>query len=425
MRITLLRRFFLTVGLALLLLGYNQFYVQKSLLQLEDEFEMNQLISEQQILAQRLNLFILHSNFDEVRANEVFSKLQQNQNAIWSKLQVWEKKRQFVTMYVQQEPEFFPMVSTLLEDVERCTQVELDMIEGALVKYTGDTSMVTAEITSYHQDQAMRVRMMVTALSLLVIVVVLFEFLVVLYPANRKLGIAKIKAEMDREELAESNRLLQGFISSVVHDLKTPLQSALARLELISMKKKLNKDYGDDLEATSASLTRMSEMVVDILDQARGKSGVIERISLSQLLDEVKVDLSGLIRSKNATVELLGVEEIFGERLKLRLILQNLISNSIKYSRKKVEPIVRIRCNVIDNQVEIKVEDNGTGIPAQSLNEIFDMHRLDPEAAEGHGFGLPNVKKMIEEMKGSVSVQSTLGLGSSFTLNYPAPKGGQ
>lgn len=383
---------------------------------------MNQLISEQQILAQRLNLFILHSNFDEVRANEVFSTLQQNQHTIWSQLQVWEEKRQFVTMYVQQEPEFFPMVSTLLEDVDRCTQVELDKIEGALVKYTGDMSMVTGEITSYHQEQAMRVRMMVTALSLLVIVVVLFEFLVVLYPANRKLSIAKIKAEMDREELAESNRLLQGFISSVVHDLKTPLQSALARLELISMKKKLGKEYGDDLQATSASLTRMSEMVVDILDQARGKSGEIERISLSQLLDEVKVDLSGLIRSKNATVELFGVGEIFGERLKLRLILQNLVSNSIKYSRKGVDPIVRIRCAVANGEVEIMVEDNGTGMAKQSLNEIFDMHRLDPEAAEGHGFGLPNVKKMIEDLKGSIQVQSTLGLGSIFTLNYPAPK---
>lgn len=422
MRQTLFRRFFLTVGLALILLGYNQFYVQKSLLQLEDEFEMNQLISEQQILAQRLNLFILHTNFDEVKAYEVFARLKDNQSEIYNKLQDWEERRRFVTMYVQQEPEFFSMVNTLLKDVELCTEEELNTIEGAIVKYTSDMSMVTTEITSYHQEQAMRVRTMVTTLSLLVIVVVLFEFLVVLYPANSKLGIAKIKAEMDREELAESNRLLQGFISSVVHDLKSPLQSALARLELIGLKKKLGKEYQDDLEATSASLTRMSEMVVDILDQAKGKAADIERISLSQLLDEVKVDLSGLITSKHASLELSGVEEIFGERLKLRLILQNLVSNSIKYSRKGVEPIVRIHCNASDNEIEIAVEDNGTGIPEQNLQEIFNIHRLDPEAAEGHGFGLPNVKKMVEEMKGSISVKSTMDLGSTFIINYPAPR---
>jgi signal transduction histidine kinase len=98
-------------------------------------------------------------------------------------------------------------------------------------------------------------------------------------------------------------------------------------------------------------------------------------------------------------------------------VLSNLVSNAVKYHRLDQEdPYIRVTFRSSSEKIEIVVEDNGQGIPAESLPKIFDMFYRASLDTDGTGLGLYIVKEALSKIKGTISVRSELGKGSSFTV---------
>jgi signal transduction histidine kinase len=137
-------------------------------------------------------------------------------------------------------------------------------------------------------------------------------------------------------------------------------------------------------------------------------------------LEEVCTLQAELIESKQAAVFWGEMPVVLGSKTPLFQIFQNLISNAVKYSKEGVPPEVKISCIEYPTHWEFKVQDNGIGIEADSLDKIFvifqRLHTKDQYA--GTGIGLAIVKKLVENLGGKISVESTPGVGTvfSFTL---------
>jgi signal transduction histidine kinase len=105
---------------------------------------------------------------------------------------------------------------------------------------------------------------------------------------------------------------------------------------------------------------------------------------------------------------------------RVRIILNNLISNAFKYrSYERDQSFIRIDVNVTDKEAVFIIEDNGEGIPAEKLPNIFDMFVRASESSEGSGLGLYIVKNVIEKLKGEVKLESELDVGTKFTVTIP------
>ncbi|HEY5824397.1 MAG TPA: ATP-binding protein, partial [Cyclobacteriaceae bacterium] len=103
----------------------------------------------------------------------------------------------------------------------------------------------------------------------------------------------------------------------------------------------------------------------------------------------------------------------------INTIVQNLIENAIKYSRKEIEPFVDIKIFTEQDQLIIHVEDNGQGIPEKNVGLIFDMFYRANNKVQGSGLGLYILKRAVERLQGTIDVKSTLHIGSVFKVRLP------
>ena len=111
---------------------------------------------------------------------------------------------------------------------------------------------------------------------------------------------------------------------------------------------------------------------------------------------------------------------IVSDPKRLKIILSNLISNSVKYHNYKQEkPFIEVKSYRINGEVFIGVKDNGQGIKPEFLNNIFDMFYRASDSSEGSGLGLYIVKDTVAKINGKLNVESTYGKGSVFTLSLP------
>jgi signal transduction histidine kinase len=226
--------------------------------------------------------------------------------------------------------------------------------------------------------------------------------------------------------LANSWENQRQFVSNVSHELRTPLtiirgylQSTLRRGD------NLSEPQREALEIASTEAERTITMLQDLLDLARADSGYlhfyVENISLNELLKE----LASMAKqySQREIVCSPGQSEIVakGDRNRLKQVLLNLINNAIAYSDRDQPITLQLESN--QNHALIRVCDRGVGIPLDQQTRIFDRFYRGDEARSrsvgGTGLGLSIVKTLVEGMEGTVSVRSTPGQGSTFTISLP------
>ncbi|MBG08593.1 MAG: hypothetical protein CME68_07530 [Halobacteriovoraceae bacterium] len=225
------------------------------------------------------------------------------------------------------------------------------------------------------------------------------------------------------KELAEKNERLKEYDFAVAHDLANPIGVAITHIELyehlytenFSKTKEVIKKIKSSLEKSISIINNiLINFTVDKVDLKKYKISEILNLALDQL--EVK------IQQKNAKVELdLMVQEFICNNASTIQIFANIISNSLKYSKKEVPPIIKIRSFQDKDHILIDIEDNGIGIKKDMMNLIFEKKGRvseSEEAPKGHGIGLYNVKKMVEENEAEISVKSDFGKGSIFTLKF-------
>jgi signal transduction histidine kinase len=215
------------------------------------------------------------------------------------------------------------------------------------------------------------------------------------------------------------------MLSWVAHEIKSPLAAAMTASHL-AQRSLANRADPSEVERRLAvitrQLTRMDELVNSILDAAQLEEG---RLSLALAPVEVSAFLANIVSFWKDIHPELDITVNDGKNIivdadeeRLRQIIDNLISNAIKYGQPSKS--IRIDASHDDTHVRIAVTDQGRGIPEAELAHIFDrFHRVAGQGGRGHGLGLYIASALTRLHGGSLAVQSELGKGSTFTIVLP------
>jgi light-regulated signal transduction histidine kinase (bacteriophytochrome) len=231
--------------------------------------------------------------------------------------------------------------------------------------------------------------------------------------------------EVQRQQLERSNRDLERYARVVAHDLQAPLKGISAGLT------GLRERSGDRLDPKSAEFVgeaienagRMADLIRDILDYSRARADTtpFEPVEMAKVASVATANLRAQIESSGAAVSIKPLPTIHGNESQLLQLLQNLISNAIKY-RSQAPPQVQVWADRVGDHWKFAVRDNGMGIDPRQLDRIFEPFiRLHPASEiEGTGVGLAICRAVAERHGGTIWVESEPGNGSTFYFTIPA-----
>lgn len=238
-------------------------------------------------------------------------------------------------------------------------------------------------------------------------------------------------------ELERSNRELQDFAFVASHDLQEPLRKIQAFGGRLKDKyAKTLEDQGRDyLERMQNAARRMQTLINDLLTLSRvtTKAQPFVPVALEEVAREVVGDLEARIEESGGQVEVGPLPAIEADPLQMRQLLQNLISNALKFHLPEQPPLVRVHGAIIEGgeapaehtaangSCQIAVQDNGIGIDERYLDKIFTpFQRLHARGEyEGTGMGLAVCRKIVEQHGGRITATSTLGEGATFLVTLP------
>jgi len=243
------------------------------------------------------------------------------------------------------------------------------------------------------------------------------------------------EAERAKEELSrmsdEKERFLY-FIRMVAHDLKAPLAAVQSYIKVIlrGSTGPVNEKQRTWLEKSVKRIDGMLQLISDIVDLSKLEAGLIapelETVSWKNVLENCVEVARGLTDSKG--IELLvdideNLPEIFGSEIRLCQLIDNLMSNAVRYT--PAGKRIYLRAFMEDDNVTVYVEDEGTGIKPEILPKVFDdFFRGDPESQEGTGLGLSICKRIAEMHHGRIWVESPApGKDTGTRVTFTIPKG--
>jgi len=226
--------------------------------------------------------------------------------------------------------------------------------------------------------------------------------------------------------LRKTNEELDRFVYSTSHDLRAPLSSVLGLIQLAQVSDD-DQEREKCLNLMKERINTLNGFIQDIISYSRNSRLGIEyhSINFPELIEDILVGLEFFEHQKNIKIihDYDKSFKLISDRSRLRVILNNLITNAIKYhDMSKDEPYIKIRAVKKQQIVEIEIEDNGTGIDETMQNKIFNMFYRASEDSDGSGLGLYIAREMSEKLKGHLSVTSQKGDGTTFSLALPVNK---
>ena len=230
--------------------------------------------------------------------------------------------------------------------------------------------------------------------------------------------------QLNASELLQSNRTLTANAS---HELRTPIAVMRAHLESAELRNEPLTPLETDL--LRREVTRLERLVEDLFALSRAELKRLEiarsRVSLPLLVSDLTHALEPLARAGNVTLlnsVSSGLKNVAADEERLQQVLRNLVTNAIRYTPEG--GIVRLSARARGDVVSLSVQDTGIGIEPEDLKRIFEpFYRTDPartRSSGGAGLGLALVRELLERMGGRVAAESTVGRGSTFTLELPA-----
>ena len=231
------------------------------------------------------------------------------------------------------------------------------------------------------------------------------------------------QAKKREKELLEMKQQIMAMVS---HDLRSPLTALQFTLELLKDRSygELTEQGAERVKASSQSVDRLIRMINDLLDLEKLEAGKMD-IQLKDVPMQVIVQRSieaveALAKARNITIAFPDTElEVLGDGDRLIQVIVNFLSNALKFSPDN--STVEVVCNHIENMVELRVNDNGPGIPEQHRQQVFERYRqLEGKMkTKGTGLGLAISKLIIEMHGGTIGVDAAPTGGASFWFRIP------
>ncbi len=243
--------------------------------------------------------------------------------------------------------------------------------------------------------------------------------------ANARLRASNAELDVANQQLVRTNVDLDNFIYTASHDLKAPitnidgLLSALqeqlpAAVRQSAQVQPLLAMMGGAVERFQKTIAHLTD--ISKLQQAHDQAA--EAVDLAALVEDVRLDLAPELAHAQAQllVDVRSGPHLSFSPKNLRSIVYNLLSNAIKYRAAGRPPVVQLRSHSTQGQVVLQVQDNGLGLSETQQAQLFMMFQRLHNHVEGSGVGLYMVKKIVENAGGTITVQSELGVGTTFTV---------
>jgi PAS domain S-box-containing protein len=250
-------------------------------------------------------------------------------------------------------------------------------------------------------------------------------------PAGKHIGFGKVTRDLTerralQEELMRSNADLQGFAALAAHDLAEPLRTIGGFADLVKRRHadKMPAEALPFLEQIVKGVGRMDALIESLLGYARaGELPPGDRfVPLNPLPPAVLEDLRAAVEAARATITIDVPEdaEVRAGEYGVALVLQNLLSNALKFSNEP-DPQIAVTARARDSVWKVTVRDHGVGIDAADRDAIFEPFRRGVNSdVPGNGLGLTTCRRIVERHGGSIGVESWPGEGSEFWFTLPA-----
>lgn len=255
---------------------------------------------------------------------------------------------------------------------------------------------------------------------------------------QREVQIKQDEIRKAYTELLEQNRQLQEldrakdrFIALTTHELRTPLSAIVATAEVLVSGLFEGESQRQDLTQTILDQGhQLMELVNDILDFAKIRAGkmdyFVENLNLGKILTKVIATYRKMAEQYHVELNLKAPREevlVWADSIRMREVLNNVVSNAIKYNKSGGRVDIEIR--EIAEYAQISVRDTGKGIPDESKSAVFNEFETVGNVATHHkgtGLGMPISKQLIEAMGGSINFESKVGVGTTFYIKIPKEK---
>ncbi len=248
---------------------------------------------------------------------------------------------------------------------------------------------------------------------------------------NRELQKSAISLREANEKLKQLDSLKSTFLMIASHELKTPLTSIKGYLSLVlsGQAGPLNERQKEFLTHLMHATERLHRLVIDLLNLSKIESGQMsfnpEPVEMEDLLRKEIFTFQAMAKNKSIDLQLKienDLATVSCDKDKMSEIIENMVSNAIKYT--PVKGRVEVRAKRLAEQLQLEVEDTGIGIPLEKQDRIFEpfqrFHKKDSATNEDStGLGLSLTKKLIEMHEGSITLKSETGKGTIFTLLIP------
>jgi two-component system phosphate regulon sensor histidine kinase PhoR len=243
---------------------------------------------------------------------------------------------------------------------------------------------------------------------------------------NKNLGVMLFIQDITKIKSLEQIR--SDFVANVSHELKSPLTSIKGFAETLKYveDKPTREKFLDIIYIESERLTRLINDILILSELENTESYInFEKLDVNKSIEEIFYIMEPAAKGKNINIKLeleTNPITIYGDRDKFKQMMINLVDNGIKYTN--AEGLVTIKTLYSDKRVKIAIKDNGIGIPKKNIERLFErFYRVDKGRSRemgGTGLGLAIVKHIVYLFNGEINVESSVGHGTSFTLDFPS-----
>lgn len=219
-------------------------------------------------------------------------------------------------------------------------------------------------------------------------------------------------------QLERSNRDLDSFAAIASHDLKEPLRTIQSYTELIMRREEMSESSNKYLDTIADASTHMQEMLYHIRHYARLGADIDNKdeiICMNKVWHCVETNLSQLIEGRNAVLAHNDLPQLIGSQIQIMQLLQNLVSNAIRYCPVDRVPEISLMAEQIENGWKFTLSDNGEGIPEDARDTIFQpFKRYSQQKVSGSGLGLSICRRIVEAHGGDIYCEANSIDGTSF-----------